>query len=405
VTKWADDFKRASRAYRARQRFDRAAADFGADFGSNYNANSGVLKQVQAKLNSLGMASPSLAVDGRIGPLTVAAIKKFQTSKGLTPDGVVGDQTLTALGIPSPSEVPTNPATPTSIGPATPTNPDPSQFASLVAFAAKYGQKIVQASGYAPGLQATRAAVVQSFVPWSTPFEGYLNGPYTDAKGLITTGMGNLIDSQPPSPTPTAKARSLPWSPNNIDADWAILRANWPRVQSRASMNLTTSRLSPQAVTDLIVQTMREEEPAILRLFPGFRDFPADAQLAIWSMVWAEGTGNLAKFRALIQAANSGDFVTAAAQSHMQGVGIDIRNLANKLLFLNAAAVRTLSADPTVLYYLDGLTRLAGTAESLARLQRDIVSDPRKAAGYFVWVIGVVLTFVGLGFLIEKKWK
>ena len=38
-------------------------------------------------------------VDGRLGPKTVAAIKKFQTDNGLTPDGIVGPQTAPKLGI------------------------------------------------------------------------------------------------------------------------------------------------------------------------------------------------------------------------------------------------------------------------------------------------------------------
>ena len=398
MTDWNNRFRSASDAYRARQRTTRAEVDFGADFGANYNGNTAVLAQVQTRLNALGMASPPLSVNGRIGPLTVAAIKRFQSSKGLQPDGVVGDQTLTALGIQTLADAPTNPATPSSGGGILSLIPDASQFASLVAFAKKFNQVVVQASGIASGLQATRAAVVQSFVPWSTPLEGYLNGPYTDAKGLVTTGMGNLIDSGTGSPTPTAKARSLPWNPNNIDADWAILKKNWPAVQSVASMKLTTSRLSQQAVTDLIVSTMKAEEPAILKILPRFRDAPADAQLAVWSMVWAMGTGNLATFRTFIQAFNSGDFVTAAANSHMQGVGIDMRNLANKLLLLNAAAVKTLGVDPAVLYYVDGLTKLA-------REQADIFASPAKFAGWFVWAIGACLAFIGLGFLIEHRLK
>ena len=392
MTDWANTFKKASVHYRAQQRESKVEADFGADFGTNYNGNSGVLQQVQSRLNSLSMATPPLVTDGRIGPATIAAIKKFQSSKGLNPDGVVGGQTLTALGIQSTQESPTSPASPQGL------IPDASQFASLVAFAKKFNQAVFQASGIASGLQATRAAVVSSFVSWSTPFEGYLNGPYTDAKGLVTTGMGNLIDSGTGSSTPTAKARSLPWSPNNIDVDWAALKAAWPGVQSVASMRLTTSRLSPAAVTDLIVSTMKAEEPAILRLIPGFASLPADAQMGIWSMVWAMGTGNLASFKTFLSAVNSGDFVTAAANCHMQGVGIDMRNLANKLLFLNAAAVRTLGSDPAVLYYVDGLTKLA-------RGQAAILSSASKFAGWFVWAIGATLALVGLGFWFENKMK
>jgi peptidoglycan hydrolase-like protein with peptidoglycan-binding domain len=57
------------------------------------------IKLAQAKLNALGFATPPLVVDGNAGPLTQAATKKFQNSKGLTADGIIGPQTLAALGI------------------------------------------------------------------------------------------------------------------------------------------------------------------------------------------------------------------------------------------------------------------------------------------------------------------
>lgn len=53
-------------------------------------------KDVQHTLNLLG-ASPKLDEDGKLGPKSVAAIKSFQTSHGLTPDGVAGPKTKTAL--------------------------------------------------------------------------------------------------------------------------------------------------------------------------------------------------------------------------------------------------------------------------------------------------------------------
>jgi len=52
--------------------------------------------EVQKNLNALG-AKPPLATDGKLGPMSVAAIKAFQTTHGLAADGVVGPKTKTAL--------------------------------------------------------------------------------------------------------------------------------------------------------------------------------------------------------------------------------------------------------------------------------------------------------------------
>jgi peptidoglycan hydrolase-like protein with peptidoglycan-binding domain len=49
---------------------------------------------VQAALVALGY---SLAVDGKPGPATKAAVQAFQVSHGLHVDGIVGPKTIAAL--------------------------------------------------------------------------------------------------------------------------------------------------------------------------------------------------------------------------------------------------------------------------------------------------------------------
>lgn len=55
---------------------------------------------VQRELNRQSFPRPNLAEDGMFGPRTELAVKTFQRSNGLVPDGIVGSMTRAALGIP-----------------------------------------------------------------------------------------------------------------------------------------------------------------------------------------------------------------------------------------------------------------------------------------------------------------
>ena len=48
------------------------------------------VRAVQSQLNESGAG---ITVDGAFGPATATAVKNFQTSKGLSADGVIGDNT------------------------------------------------------------------------------------------------------------------------------------------------------------------------------------------------------------------------------------------------------------------------------------------------------------------------
>lgn len=60
-------------------------------------SNGSVVSQVQSNLKQWGYYSGS--VDGIFGPKTTEAVKYFQSTNGLTADGIVGPATLEKLGI------------------------------------------------------------------------------------------------------------------------------------------------------------------------------------------------------------------------------------------------------------------------------------------------------------------
>ena len=78
--------------------------------------------------------------------------------------------------------------------------------------------------------------------------------------------------------------------------------------------------------------------------FPGWRDFPADAQLGICSMAWACGPGFPAIFKNFAGFANKNDWVNAAKCAKIREAGnpgIKPRNEKNQKCFANAVVVVT----------------------------------------------------------------
>jgi len=377
----------------------------GPTFAGDYNSKPAIIKQVQAAINALGYAPP-LTVDGALGPATTAGIKWMQAQKGVAQDGIVGDQTLGSLGITPPGGTSVDSVTGAVTGAVSAAlSALQSEFAPLISWATSNHQPITQGSGVASGFQATRASVINSYVDWTTPLEGFVPHMYIDALGFVTTGMGNLID-------PMNAAMALPWkNANGSRATPAQIQAAWMAVDSKRSDpkgqkqtsgpatqgggtqgGLTTIRITKDDVKALVADRLRGNEKIILEGLPEFAKAPADAQLAVHSMSWAEGPGFAKTWPQFDEAFNRGDFTTAAAQSNMQGTGIAMRNMANKLLFTNAAQVIAAKKNPDHLYYLDlsGLFT-SGLIMSPAAIIADIKAHPLRT-GIIGSIIALAVT-------------
>ena len=195
-----------------------------------------------------------------------------------------------------------------------------------------------------------KASVESAFRAFSSKFEGAVNFMYLDVKGLVTTGIGNLID-------PGVAALGLPWiRPDGLPASKMEIAIEWGLVKQRQDMKMhggmafkavTKLRLSDEGVSQLLMGVLHRNNDAIVGRFPDFEDWPADAQLATHSMAWACGTGF--RFPRLAAALLEADFRTAAAECHMNETGnpgLAPRNVANKILYRNAAVTRDLHLDP-----------------------------------------------------------
>lgn len=192
-------------------------------------------------------------------------------------------------------------------------------------------------------------SVARAFVSFNAPLEAFLTYLYQDALGLMTTGMGNLVDTRPPSPDPTAACLALPWrmpdgSPatrDQVAASWRAVRASGCHSAACEKVPGNTVRLTNADVSALVAQKAAANELEMKKFFPSFALLPADAQLGLHSMAWAAGPDVFSGFPVFTAALNRlvPDFGVAARESVLQGVGIDRRNAANFQLFTNAGQV------------------------------------------------------------------
>ncbi len=190
-------------------------------------------------------------------------------------------------------------------------------------------------------------AVFAAFPAWVEKFEGSIPTMYQDVIGLITTGVGNLIDSKgtTPASNPPARTFALPWlRPDGSPASQAEIRADWQRVK-RLPAAMVASRyadstalhLSPSAIDELVRRTAATIVTGVLvKTFPEFSTYPPPVQTALLGMAW--GLGSFGKFPTLVTAVRVRDWTTAAANCKIKNAN-QSRNDAHRDLFLSAVGV------------------------------------------------------------------
>lgn len=209
-----------------------------------------------------------------------------------------------------------------------------------------------------------RPAVEHSFTAFTSPLEGVTNFAYLDIKGLVTTAIGCLVD-------PVEAFLGLPWIrkgtglPAGIDEQ----AAEWHRVKALTALaphgggafkSSAQLLLTIAGVEALVQRRLGLDDDYLNDIFPLYYQWPADAQLGLLSMAWAMGPA----FHFPLFAADSTrwDFAAAAGplgdadkdpskrgdawmeNNYLPGKnpanpGLHARNLANKVLFQNAAVV------------------------------------------------------------------
>lgn len=220
-----------------------------------------------------------------------------------------------------------------------------------------------------------RDSVRAIWTEFNEPLEARLPFMYLDVKGLVSTGLGNLIDATGPPPLRPPNdservashqiARRLLWlteseeeaSGEDVDAEWDQIKArlDQARFGGGTFRQFATLHLSDEEIDRLVFDKLDEMEGVLRRRppFAGFDDFPADAQLGLLSMSWGMGPAfNFPKFQGFVAA---GDWAQAATECRfLPEIGTIVeRNDRDQRLFTNAAAVVEQELDEDVLIWPD----------------------------------------------------
>ena len=261
-------------------------------------------------------------------------------------------------------------------------------------------------------------SVQAAWEKFSAQFEGRLGYMYLDNKGLVTTGVGNLIDASPAA-NPWTPALSLPWktadgtraSPNDIVANWKLVKARQDLKMKGGTVfkDVQNLHLDSADIDALVNRKLAQNDKTLSVRFPGYASWPADAQFAALSMAWAMGANfNYPLFAKAVNALTP-NFKVAAEQCYMpdnpqknpnlpptSNPGLRPRNEMNKTLFLNAQAALDKNIPHDVLQWADGVLESAEEAAGA------VASAATSKGGGFVAGALIVL---GLGYAGYKVYQ
>lgn len=196
-------------------------------------------------------------------------------------------------------------------------------------------------------------SVLDFFPTFTERFEGRVNHMYLDVLGLVTTGLGCLID-------PVHLATAVTWvHKDGTPATQTEVAEEWQRIKARQDLAklhykyagaLCQLRLTDEGINALMRARMNVFEGVLAKVFPEWHVWPADAQLGLMSMSWAMGAGFTKGWPAFTSACRDRRWIEAAENCSIRSEGnpgVIPRNKANKVLFRMAA----LAYGPTAVDY------------------------------------------------------
>jgi hypothetical protein len=247
------------------------------------------------------------------------------------------------------------------------------------------------APAYSQPLTGFQPSVIAAFPQYSAPLEGRLNRMYLDNRGLVTTGVGCLINS-------VADAQQLPWkvasgapaTAAQVAAAWNLVKGGvvsatktwWNTIAGTTPVALHLEWADVDALTQARAGAFVK---TLIANFPNILTWPADAQLGILSVAWGCGPNlqTVSWMSPFVACVRTDDFAGMAASATWSNINAN-RKVAQQLLFQNAAAVVQQGLDRSVLHWPNSTASApAVSGEYSGRLAPAHCPHCRSLRGYY----------------------
>lgn len=194
-------------------------------------------------------------------------------------------------------------------------------------------------------------SVINALPNFLKQYEGKVNFMYLDVKGLVTIGIGHLID-------PVDQALKLEFGTKggggavgsgDVTAEWQTVKGRQDLVgKGSAAFNaITRLELTDNGIASMVnydaksIENYIKTNASASRFYSNWDNWPADAQLGFLGVAW--GGIPLPQFgwHKFPEACKAEDWDTAAVECKINSPIAAGRNEAHKLMFMNAAAVKS----------------------------------------------------------------
>lgn len=167
-------------------------------------------------------------------------------------------------------------------------------------------------------------------------FEGSVPYMYRCTGGEITVGVGHAILSSHDAQQLNWQQISSTTRPSDvvIDNDYRRVGAAAKGQTAKSYESLSICRMNDTAIDALLKADIDSFSLQLNRQLAGWEEYPEPAQEALFDMAYNLGVAGLLKYHKMLDACAEGDWVTAAAESHRNGIP-DNRNEAIRQLFLD----------------------------------------------------------------------